>query len=133
MAPSAASAHMQQQQQQRWWPVALAGVALAAGVYRLLSTVTSFTPYWTALTSDTLAMSSFERVGAVFPLKWEDTLYCFLLSFGAWNLLLVTVLAIAATTPAPATAAVPSTSVTVGVPAPIVTPAPATSASATPG
>ena len=81
------------------WPVAVGVAALAAGVYRLFSTVESFTPYLTALMSQSLAMSTFERVGAVFPLKWEDTLYCFLLSFSAWLLLIVVVAILGAVTP----------------------------------
>ena len=84
------------------WAPAVGVLALAFLVGRVAVTVASFAPYWRAFWSFTLAMSHHEKVGAVFPLKWEDMLYCTVIALVNCALVLCAVLAIAATTKAAA-------------------------------
>jgi hypothetical protein len=87
---------------------AVGAAALAAAVARVASTMTSLAPYLQAFFSWTLAMSHQEQVAAVFPLKWEDMVYCTVIALVNCTIVLVAVLALAATTP---TRPVPSVSV----------------------
>ena len=83
------------------WAPAVGVLALAFMVGRIVVTVDSFAPYMRAFWSLTLAMSYNEKVGAVFPLKWEDMLYCTVIALVNCTVVLVAVLAIAATTATP--------------------------------